>query len=62
MIDKLIEKWKREDEDTFHFRVSAFKSAARIAAGAAMCFGGGVVTFAGIALIVAEVLGVVEEL
>ena len=62
MIRKLIDKWKREDEDTYHFRVSSFKSAARIAAGVSMLSVGGAVAFAGAALIVAEILGVVEEL
>lgn len=60
MIGKLIEKWKREDDDTFHFRVSIAKSVARIAAGVTLMFGW--VVLAGLALIAAEVLGVVEEL
>ena len=62
MIGKFIEKWKREDDDTFHFRVSSYKSGARIFAGIALCFAGGAVAVGGVALIVAEILGVVEEL
>lgn len=60
MIGKLIEKWNRQDEDTFHFRVSAAKSALRIVAGVSLVFGG--IVLAGVALIAAEILGVVEEL
>lgn len=60
MIRKLIDKWNRQDEDTFHFRVSIAKSVLRIAAGLFLvigCFG-----FAGLAFIAAEILGIVEEL
>lgn len=60
MIGKLIEKWNRQDEDTFHFRVSVAKSVARLAAGVVLMCGWFVL--AGLALIVAEMLGIVEEL
>lgn len=60
MLQKLIDKWNRQDEDTFHFRVSVAKSALRIVAGLALMS-----TFfflAGALLIAAEVLGIVEEI
>ena len=60
MIQKLIDKWNRQDEDTFHFRVSIAKSALRIAAGLFLVFGS--LPLAGVALIAAEILGIVEEL
>lgn len=60
MVSKFIEKWNRQDEDTFHFRVSVAKSALRIAAGFFLIFG--VLGLAGLAFIAAEVLGIVEEL
>lgn len=60
MLQKLIDKWNRQDEDTFHFRVSAAKSALRIAAGLFLILG--VFMLAGLAFIAAEILGVVEEL
>jgi hypothetical protein len=60
MIKKLIEKWYREDEDTYHFRVSVLKSALRILAGVSLIAGS--IAFAGVLLIIAEVLGIVEEL
>jgi hypothetical protein len=52
--------WLDNREDAFHFKVSLAKSALRILAGIALVLGGIVV--AGIAFIVAEILGIVEEL
>ncbi len=43
-----------------HFTVSLVKSALRIAAGACLCFG--LLPLAGTLLVLAEVLGVVEEI
>lgn len=60
MIGKLIDKWNRDDEDRFHFRISVAKSALRIVAGITLVAGS--LVAAGIALIAAEILGVVEEL
>ena len=60
MLTKFIDKWNRQDEDTFHFRVSVVKSAGRIAAGVWLMLGAPLL--AGAALIAAEVLGIVEEL
>lgn len=60
MWQKLVDKWNRADDDQFHFRVSVAKSALRIAAGFFLIFGAW--AFAGLAFIVAEVLGIVEEL
>ena len=60
MFQKFIDKWNRQDEDTFHFRVSIAKSSLRIAAGLFLVFGS--LALAGLALIVAEILGIVEEL
>lgn len=60
MIGKLIEKWNRQDEDTYHFRVSIVKSAMRIIAG--VCMIGGAFVAAGLSFIIAEGLGIVEEL
>lgn len=60
MIQKFIDKWNRQDEDTFHFRVSIAKSSLRIAAGLFLVFGS--LALAGLALIAAEILGIVEEL
>jgi hypothetical protein len=60
MFQKFIDKWNRQDEDTFHFRVSIAKSSLRIAAGLFLVFGS--LALAGLALIAAEILGIVEEL
>lgn len=60
MLKKLIEKWNRQDEDTFHFRVSIAKSALRIVAGLALVMSA--LPLAGLAFIAAEILGIVEEL
>lgn len=49
-----------KDPGQFHFYVSLAKSAVRIAAGLAFCFGS--LFYGGVLLIAAEVLGVVEEL
>lgn len=60
MLEKFIEKWNRNDEDKFHFRVSVVKSALRIVAGLALMVQ--LLPFAGLSFIAAEVLGIVEEL
>lgn len=60
VFEKLIEKWNKKDEDTFHFRVSIAKSTLRIVAGLALMVNA--IPFAGLAFVVAEVLGIVEEL
>lgn len=60
MFSKLVQKWYAEGEDQFHFRVSVVKSATRIVAGLGLVSGAFV--FAGLAFIVAEVLGIVEEM
>lgn len=60
MFQKLIDKISRQDEDTFHFRVSLAKSVLRIVAGLSLVLGS--LGFAGVAFILAEVLGIVEEL
>lgn len=51
---------KKESKTNWHFRVSVLKSVFRIMAGISLCFGSLVVT--GLLLIVAEVLGIIEEL
>lgn len=60
MIRKFINKWNANDGDRFHFRVSIAKSALRIVAGLGLVFG--MIAGAGLLLIAAEVLGVVEEM
>lgn len=60
MFQKLIDKWNTNDGDQFHFRVSIAKSALRIVAGLGLMFG--MIAGAGLLLIAAEGLGVVEEL
>lgn len=60
MIEKFLEKWNRQDEDQFHFRVSVIKSALRVVAGLALMIQ--LLPFAGVSFIAAEVLGVIEEL
>lgn len=60
MFKKLVDKWNTNDEDQFHFRVSIAKSAIRVIAG--LCLIGGSLVLAGLALIAAEILGIVEEL
>lgn len=60
MFEKFLEKWNRNDEDTFHFRVSVVKSALRIVAGLSLAVYA--IPFAGLSFIAAEVLGVIEEL
>jgi len=49
-----------KDPGRFHFYVSLAKSAVRIAAGVALCFGS--IFIGGALLIAAEVLGIIEEL
>jgi hypothetical protein len=51
---------EKESKTNWHFRVSVLKSVFRIMAGLSLCFGSLVVT--GLLLIVAEVLGIIEEL
>ena len=60
LLNLFVAKWNREDEDTYHFRVSVVKSALRIAAGLFLLVG--VPFLAGVGLIVAELFGIVEEL
>lgn len=58
-----IEKEKMQEKESktnWHFRISLAKSFLRIIAGGVLC--GGLLVIAGILLILAEVLGVVEEL
>jgi hypothetical protein len=57
LLDNFIDKWQRND---FHFKMSVCKSALRILAGLALSIGS--LGLAGIIFIIAEVLGVVEEL
>jgi hypothetical protein len=49
-----------KDPSKGHFYVSIVKSAVRIAAGVALCFS--MFWYAGALLILAEILGIVEEL
>ena len=58
MIDKFLFKWNYS-QDSFHFRVSVCKSTLRIVAG--LLLASGSLLLAGLALIGAEVLGIVEE-
>ena len=51
---------EKESKTNWHFRISILKSVFRIGAGFALCFSSLVVT--GLLLIVAEVLGIIEEL
>ena len=50
----------KESKSNWHFRVSLFKSCLRIAAGASMIKGE--LLPAGIMFVLAEVLGIIEEL
>jgi len=50
----------RESKTSWHFKISLAKSALRLAAGVSLCIGD--LTTSGIFLIVAEILGIVEEL
>jgi hypothetical protein len=60
LLNQFVAKWNREDEDTYHFRISVVKSGLRIAAGLFLLVGA---TFlAGVGLVVAELFGIVEEL
>lgn len=60
LLNQFLAKWNREDDDTYHFRVSVVKSALRIAAGLFLLCGA---TFlAGVGVIVAELFGIIEEL
>ena len=51
---------KKESKTNWHFRISLAKSFLRIIAGGVLC--GGLLGMAGILLILAEVLGIAEEL
>ena len=51
---------QKESKTTWHFRISMIKSAFRIAAGIALCRSD--IWVAGAFLIVAEILGIIEEL
>jgi hypothetical protein len=50
----------KESKTNWHFRISLIKSAIRIVAGAALTMGN--LYVAGLSLVVAELLGIVEEL
>lgn len=50
----------QESKASWHFRISLAKSALRLAAGFSLCIGD--LTTSGIFFIVAEVLGIAEEL
>lgn len=50
----------KESKTNWHFRISLAKSAIRIVAGAALAMGS--LYTAGISLVVAELLGIIEEL
>ena len=50
----------KESKSTRHFTISLIKSAVRIAAGVDLAFGN--VWYAGILLVIAEILGIAEEL
>lgn len=58
MISKFMTKWN-DPIDYFHFRVSLFKSVGRVLAGLFLMLGA--FGLAGLFLILAEVLGIVEE-
>lgn len=51
---------EKESKTNWHFRISLTKSSLRIGAGFALCYGDFILT--GVLLILAEVLGIVEEL
>ena len=51
---------EKESKTNWHFRVSILKSIFRIGAGFALCFGS--LTITGLLLIIAEILGIIEEL
>jgi len=59
-MKKLIEKWNREDNDTYHFRMGIVKSMFRITAGVFLITGN--IAIAGVLFIVAESFGIAEEL
>jgi hypothetical protein len=50
----------RESKSSWHFKISLAKSALRLAAGVSLCIGDFLTS--GIFFIVAEILGIVEEL
>jgi hypothetical protein len=51
---------QKESKTNWHFRISIVKSAIRIVAGAMLAVGN--LYIAGLSLVVAELLGIVEEL
>jgi hypothetical protein len=51
---------EKESKTNWHFRISLTKSSLRIGAGFALCYGDVILT--GVLLILAEILGIVEEL
>ena len=51
---------EKESKTNWHFRISMFKSVLRIIAGTALMFG--YIATGGCFLIVAEILGIIEEL
>lgn len=51
---------EKESKTNWHFRISLSKSSLRIGAGFALCYGDLLLT--GVLLILAEVLGIAEEL
>jgi hypothetical protein len=59
-MKKEVVEWINHREDAFHFKVSLAKSGLRILAGITLVFGSFIL--AGLLLILAEVLGIVEEI
>lgn len=51
---------EKESKTNWHFRISVCKSALRITAGIALCKSD--ILYAGVLFILAEILGVIEEL
>jgi len=52
---------EKESKSSWHFKISLAKSALRLGAGVSLCVGGDLTT-SGIFFIVAEILGIIEEL
>ena len=59
-INKENNMQQKESKSSWHFKVSLAKSALRLAAGVSLCIGDLIAS--GIFFIVAEILGIVEEL
>lgn len=56
-------KIQNKDNRLGHFRVSLIKSGVRLLAGVCLCLAGStLLNIAGVAFIVAEILGIVEEM